>query len=56
MLGNMAEEALPNGFVESSISGSNPAVPKKKRNLPGTPGKNLKFFSFFFFFFNDEQP
>ena len=61
MLGKMAEETLPNGFVENSISGSiNPPLPKKKRNLPGTPGKLLQFPSnhivsvssaFFFFFF-----
>lgn len=33
----MAEETLPNCFVENSISGSNPPLPKKKRNLPGNP-------------------
>jgi hypothetical protein len=65
MLGKMAEETLPNGFVENSISGSiNPPLPKKKRNLPGTPGKLLQFlsnhiyclclFSIFFFFLSDE--
>ncbi|KAF3957210.1 hypothetical protein CMV_017759 [Castanea mollissima] len=33
----MAEEALPNGFVENPIAGSNPPASKKKRNQPGNP-------------------
>ncbi|KAE8730344.1 Zinc finger protein MAGPIE [Hibiscus syriacus] len=36
----MAEESISNGFIMNPVSGSNPpAVAKKKRNLPGTPGK-----------------
>lgn len=41
MLENIAEEALPNGFVENPIAGSNPPASKKKRNQPGNPGKFL---------------
>lgn len=36
-LGKMAEETLANGMVGNSITGPNPPVAKKKRNLPGTP-------------------
>lgn len=48
----MAEEALPNGFVENPIAGSNPPASKKKRNQPGNPGKFLSsnlltFYNFF---------
>ncbi|PON44440.1 TFIIH C1-like domain containing protein [Parasponia andersonii] len=40
----MAEEKIPNGFSQNPIEGSNniminPPPLKKKRNLPGTPGK-----------------
>lgn len=41
MLEKMAGEALPNGIVENPLAESNPPVGKKKRNLPGTPGKLL---------------
>jgi hypothetical protein len=37
-----AEEAITssyNGSVENPVGGSNPPALKKKRNLPGTPGK-----------------
>ncbi|PSS05674.1 Zinc finger protein like [Actinidia chinensis var. chinensis] len=37
MLEKMAEEAIPNGFVQNPIEGSNNPTLKKKRNLPGTP-------------------
>ncbi|KAH7533137.1 hypothetical protein FEM48_Zijuj04G0098500 [Ziziphus jujuba var. spinosa] len=39
----MAEEAISSGFVQNPISGGsdNPPAVKKKRNLPGTPGKLL---------------
>ncbi|KAL7000476.1 hypothetical protein U1Q18_001628 [Sarracenia purpurea var. burkii] len=33
----MAEEAIPNGFVQNPTGGSSPPPLKKKRNLPGTP-------------------
>ncbi|KAK8655297.1 hypothetical protein V6N13_107880 [Hibiscus sabdariffa] len=36
----MAEESISNGFIMNPVTGSNaPVVAKKKRNLPGTPGK-----------------
>ena len=42
-----AEEALTsscNGSVENPVGGSsNPPAQKKKRNLPGTPGKLASF-------------
>ncbi|XP_041002327.1 zinc finger protein NUTCRACKER-like [Juglans microcarpa x Juglans regia] len=37
MLEKMAEEELPNGFVQNTIAEPNPPVAKKKRSLPGTP-------------------
>lgn len=37
MLQKMAAEAIPNGFIQNPIGGSNPPTIKKKRNLPGTP-------------------
>lgn len=45
MLENMAEETIPNGFPQNPIEGSNNINPplKKKRNLPGTPGKYFFF-------------
>ncbi|XVE66147.1 hypothetical protein DITRI_Ditri08aG0057200 [Diplodiscus trichospermus] len=33
----MTEESISNGFVQNPIAGSNPPLPKKRRNLPGTP-------------------
>ncbi|XVF66764.1 hypothetical protein PTKIN_Ptkin10aG0064300 [Pterospermum kingtungense] len=34
----MTEESISIGFIENPVvAGSNPPVPKKKRNLPGTP-------------------
>ncbi|KAK6241738.1 hypothetical protein SCA6_007127 [Theobroma cacao] len=39
MLEQMTEESISNGFVQNPIAGSNPPLAKKKRNLPGTPGK-----------------
>ncbi|KAF2283493.1 hypothetical protein GH714_010803 [Hevea brasiliensis] len=40
MLEKMAEEAISsNDFVQNPVGGSNPPAVKKKRNLPGTPGK-----------------
>lgn len=43
MLHKMPEDTIPNGFVQNSvIAGSNNppnTAAKKKRNLPGTPGK-----------------
>lgn len=39
------EEEISNGFVITPVIGSNddPLPPKKKRNLPGNPGKFLVF-------------
>ncbi|KAF9663171.1 hypothetical protein SADUNF_Sadunf17G0010600 [Salix dunnii] len=40
------EEAITssnNGFVQNPVGGSNPPALKKKRNLPGTPGKLTNF-------------
>ncbi|XP_039068862.1 zinc finger protein NUTCRACKER-like isoform X2 [Hibiscus syriacus] len=37
MLETMAEESISNGFIKNPVTGSNPAVVAKKRNLPGTP-------------------
>lgn len=36
----MTEEVISNGFTHNNlIEGSNPPPLKKKRNLPGNPGK-----------------
>jgi hypothetical protein len=48
------EEAITssnNGFVENPVGGSNPPALKKKRNLPGTPGKLASQLVYLFFFF-----
>ncbi|KAJ4844443.1 hypothetical protein Tsubulata_041900, partial [Turnera subulata] len=47
MLMKMAEEAITsNGFLQNPVSAeSNPPAAKKKRNLPGTPGKHLSLLS-----------
>ncbi|EEF44362.1 conserved hypothetical protein [Ricinus communis] len=47
----MAEEAISsNGFVENNqVVGSNLPPLKKKRNLPGTPGKKLHHHILLFF-------
>jgi hypothetical protein len=47
MLENMAEEALSNSFVQNPVAESNPPASKKKRNLPGNPGKLASFFLHF---------
>lgn len=42
MLETMAEEPVSNGFMQNPVPGSNnPPVAKRKRNLPGTPGKYI---------------
>ena len=44
------EEAITSsnsGFVENPVGGSNPPALKKKRNLPGTPGKLASLFVYF---------
>lgn len=42
---------ITNGFLQTPIVGSNePSLPKKKRNLPGNPGKFcFPYFVFFHF-------
>lgn len=42
----MTEEVISNGFThDNSIEGSNPPPLKKKRNLPGNPGKFIFWIS-----------
>lgn len=49
MFEKMTEESISNGFVQNPIAVSNPPMSKKKRNLPGTPGKYLPIaFQMFF--------